>query len=418
MTDVDALYRAILAEPADDTRRLIYADALEEEGDAQRAAFIRLHIVADSSPAYHASHFRADRFEDRLGLASSQRLPALPDGLNWADRPLRRGMPSAIVAIDARAFIDSAEILFTIAPVECLTINAIRPGEVRPLAECPYLDRIAELCFPMGIGAWGARLLFNSPNLSSLRTVRVGPALTVAATAGALVRSRAFRQLETLAWRDDEHRTGAVVGQLMHYNKPTALTRIDLSGNRIQPMQLNSLSAARSMSSVVELDLSDNALFDDNERHYETWRHFDQLKMLRLQRIRYTSGGSGTSLMASLTSGKFLGQLHGLDLSETPLNWSRIEMLTGANCLDQLAYLDLRETRLFDSGIKLLASNPAAAGLRVLNAGRNSIEDEGALAIADSPYLGGLEHLDLTGNSISVRVVELLHERYGEGLLV
>ena len=37
MTDREALYRAILENPDDDTLRLIYADALEEEGDSQRA---------------------------------------------------------------------------------------------------------------------------------------------------------------------------------------------------------------------------------------------------------------------------------------------------------------------------------------------------------------------------------------------
>jgi uncharacterized protein (TIGR02996 family) len=47
MTDLDALYAAILAEPGEDTPRLAYADALDERGgpgDAARAEFIRLQI--------------------------------------------------------------------------------------------------------------------------------------------------------------------------------------------------------------------------------------------------------------------------------------------------------------------------------------------------------------------------------------
>ena len=42
MTDRDALYRAILAHPDDDTPRLVYADWLEENGRAEEAEFIRV----------------------------------------------------------------------------------------------------------------------------------------------------------------------------------------------------------------------------------------------------------------------------------------------------------------------------------------------------------------------------------------
>src|SRR5687768_5571910 len=42
MTDGDALLAAILANPDDDTPRLVYADWLQENGDDTRAEFIRL----------------------------------------------------------------------------------------------------------------------------------------------------------------------------------------------------------------------------------------------------------------------------------------------------------------------------------------------------------------------------------------
>lgn len=41
MTDEPALLRAVLAAPADDTPRLVYADWLDENGQPERAAFIR-----------------------------------------------------------------------------------------------------------------------------------------------------------------------------------------------------------------------------------------------------------------------------------------------------------------------------------------------------------------------------------------
>ena len=46
-TDLRFLMAAIAADPADDTARLIYADCLEEQGNAPRAEFIRLQIEAE-----------------------------------------------------------------------------------------------------------------------------------------------------------------------------------------------------------------------------------------------------------------------------------------------------------------------------------------------------------------------------------
>lgn len=44
MTDGDALLRAILAYPGDDFRRLVFADWLDEAGEGERAALIRIQI--------------------------------------------------------------------------------------------------------------------------------------------------------------------------------------------------------------------------------------------------------------------------------------------------------------------------------------------------------------------------------------
>jgi uncharacterized protein (TIGR02996 family) len=48
MTDGTALYRSILAHPADDTPRLVYADWLEENGRSEEAEFIRVECRLDS----------------------------------------------------------------------------------------------------------------------------------------------------------------------------------------------------------------------------------------------------------------------------------------------------------------------------------------------------------------------------------
>jgi uncharacterized protein (TIGR02996 family) len=51
MSDHQALLQSILDQPEDETRRLIYADWLEEHGDPDRASFVRVQCaLAEQTP--------------------------------------------------------------------------------------------------------------------------------------------------------------------------------------------------------------------------------------------------------------------------------------------------------------------------------------------------------------------------------
>lgn len=52
MSDEAAFLAAILAEPADDTVRLVYADWLQENGQPERAEFIRVQVELSSGRGY------------------------------------------------------------------------------------------------------------------------------------------------------------------------------------------------------------------------------------------------------------------------------------------------------------------------------------------------------------------------------
>lgn len=54
MTDLDAILRAVLDCPGDDTPRLVYADEIEDRGDPARAAFIRASVALAGTPKYDA----------------------------------------------------------------------------------------------------------------------------------------------------------------------------------------------------------------------------------------------------------------------------------------------------------------------------------------------------------------------------
>lgn len=85
MSDEDALLAAILADPDEDTPRLVYADWLQEHGDADRAEFIRLQC---RNSAFHpdeidpADEEREAVLEERHHGKWLAGLPQFP-GAHW-----------------------------------------------------------------------------------------------------------------------------------------------------------------------------------------------------------------------------------------------------------------------------------------------------------------------------------------------
>lgn len=93
MTDRAALYRSILERPDDDLPRLVYADWLEENGESERAEFIRRQISGeDVRPSIHWFPLPHKWFTFSRGFASSVRCTladwvggpcAVCDGTGW-----------------------------------------------------------------------------------------------------------------------------------------------------------------------------------------------------------------------------------------------------------------------------------------------------------------------------------------------
>src|SRR5437660_4410728 len=92
MSQHEGLLQAVLEAPDDDAPRLIYADWLEEHGDADRAEFIRVQIERASLPHWEARHLRLALRERELLARHKGRWKAeLPDvkGVVWDE--FRRG---------------------------------------------------------------------------------------------------------------------------------------------------------------------------------------------------------------------------------------------------------------------------------------------------------------------------------------
>src|SRR5215211_3608080 len=113
MSNRDALFQAILAAPDDDAPRLVYADWLDENGDPDRAEFIRVQCRQARLPFYDPGYPHLVRRADEL-LVRYRRAWRIPD-LN-ARQEFRRGFVETL-ALEPDVFFARAADLFARAPI-------------------------------------------------------------------------------------------------------------------------------------------------------------------------------------------------------------------------------------------------------------------------------------------------------------
>lgn len=422
MSDLEALYRAILADPADDTPRLVYADALEDAGEGDRAAFVRGQVELARVPEWEPAAVRAQHHDRRLitGGTWADGLPALPAGVAWDAAPFRRGLPGAVRVRDVPAFVEHADALFGQYPLDSLELVGLRHDDIAALEGCPWLGRITRLGLPEGAGRELARRLLRVAGFGAVTDLRVGHELSTEATAAAVVQSRVFRRLTTLSYRDE--RTGrAMADELAAVYGPSRLRVLDLSGNRltIEPEtqrltmeRLAPLLASTVMTGVEGLDLGDNRLGVEGARALAEAQP-PGLRALHLVRTRPDDAGVAVLARSGLMVGLRVLSLGGNNLAAVAA-----KTLAAAPAAGGLRVLDLTANRLGDAGAISLARSPHLGELLALDLAENGIGDGGAVALAQSQSLGGLLALDLRANPIGPAARNRLLDRFGERVLL
>jgi uncharacterized protein (TIGR02996 family) len=216
LSEGEALLRAILEEPDEDAHRLVYADWLDEQGQPDRAGFIRLQCrlasFCEDGPFATAVPAEDLRPEHRrawlaplhaLGLRgqrepASARIDAPPAFL------FRRGFVEGIQLVSRRdlaCFAKRLGAVFGLTPLRHLRVwrGAVNPFSAAPagppplptllqkLADLPQAARLRSLDLrELGIGDPGASLLAASPHLSGRLRLRLEYNLVTAAVRRAL----------------------------------------------------------------------------------------------------------------------------------------------------------------------------------------------------------------------------------------
>ncbi len=172
--DGEAIFRAIRENPSDDMPRLVYADWLQENGQPERADFIRLQCeVWHLCPAYPnitEARMAASRLLKEYGDQWHAELPDI-DGVGWSALFVRGFVNAAWVDAkrDVRA---QLEAVFAAAPVQHLAVTDFGLAGLKVLFESEFAGRLATLGrhgkgsgFSAGVGKLIAEVRERFPNL-------------------------------------------------------------------------------------------------------------------------------------------------------------------------------------------------------------------------------------------------------------
>jgi uncharacterized protein (TIGR02996 family) len=276
MTHEESFLQSIREAPADDAPRLIYADWLEEHGQADRAEFIRVQcrLVGLTHEATERSVLLA-RAESLLRRNWNEWVGPLRDIVGpWRDRygeswlgeefhpeslrRFHRGFVDGIF-LDTDTFRRHARVLRLLIP-RLHTLHLWRAGgRTRALANAPELAGLCVLAFldyyDAPLKAHDATELSASPHLYGLSVLRMG-------------------------W------------------------------NSLGDEGVEALTSARWLASVIELDLSDNGLSDRAARSLAASPYLGNVRTLRLGRNFLSAEG-----VAVLTNSRNLRSLEHLECS-------------------------------------------------------------------------------------------------------
>lgn len=445
----------IVANIDDDAPRLIYADWLDEQGDADRAEFIRVQVQRANLPSWDAAQVRLRLREQELlkrhGEEWLAELPAIK-GARWEG--FRRGIVAEVSFTSFEAMRQSAHSCRAVAPVEAVTVRWPRRREGRRtvlpiaelreltltghpdyeafewVAESPQLSTLRRLT---ARGLWGEslELLVASPHLANLKSLRVPEnnlgnegifALTRSASLSALEELDFSSQSRHERYIDDPVIRAAGMGALMGWSGLARVRSLSLTGNDLSRDGLRALLRSPHTSALKELslrdtrldgqamaefrdalpalgletlDLGDNILKDLGAERVATAPCLRELKALRLDRCEIFLAGA--RLFAKKAS--FLGGLRSLDIGHNHFGPAGLASLLEREPAS-LHTLRMRDNDLFNEGAELLTGSPASDGLLEVDLSQNHLGPTAVQVLGESAHLRRLLILRLADNRI------------------
>ncbi len=384
------LFQAIVERPDDDAPRLIYADWLEENGDADQANFIRDQIALANATYDEPARATRDHWE-WLAFVDQTYPPQHIEGL-----PLKepvgywRGFLARFTCAGIPKFRKIDDDIFTIAPSVYLKFRfPTYSGE--EWVECKYLDRIrgihVEGTSTSDWTYWVASELLAPKKLRDLRVLSV------------------VRSLPSgMNW-------AYLVFQCKHLEKMEVLRLEECNLSDVGAIQLGNLTQR---DNLKVLSLGNNQITDQSIEVLVTNPGLRNLSELHLgvRQLSERSNVVGQEGIRAIVESEQMANLRVLDLANTSLTEEAVELLADSPFLESLRYLNLSRNDLSARSVEALASSPYAKNLRRLNLEGNDVGDLAVKAILHSPNMANLIELTLSPERLQSQTLAAVWEQF------
>ncbi len=412
VSERDALLAAVHETPDDDAPRLVYADWLEEHGDAgdqDRAAFIRAGVrsarLALDDPERVSAEIQSAVLFHQQGPAGVEWYDGLPKVLRKRYVGFRRGFPFGITAAAAQ-LVRSANTLSRRTAVQEVNLEGVNDEMTAAhLGGLPLMGRLRSL---VGAsmdrpGPWVA--LLAGPVLTGLERVTMfGYQAGHHAGLSRLLEASAVRGVRTLepTFLYDVTLTERRRGTL------DAIARSDFPLLRSFRLGMSEPFSAEEMQLLLRAPYLPRL----DELHLQVGLASDAATMLsgvpcasRLRALTVFTPERYASDLGSALSGWRFPSLTWLQLNRA--TDEAVRRLADLPFAANLRVLDLFAHRLSPEGMAILSSG-RFGGLAWLGLWNRSVGDDCLRALASSPGLPELRYLDLHGGRVTVAGLDAL----------
>jgi uncharacterized protein (TIGR02996 family) len=348
----------IVADPADDAPRLIYADWLDEQGDADRAEFIRIQIRLENLPKWEPDRFDLEeRSLDLLSAHWDDWTAGLPEAARRGQLTFRRGFVGE-ARMPSERFLDCGDELIRLVPLLRLTLRGLgnRPEE---LARSPALQCLREFAFdfdregPDDPDVLDLTPFFREWRPQSLRHLELSDCRPGGCGLQYPLDWPGYQGLESLIL-DGVDRNDDEVAAFLGLPGWGELRRLEISGHQVGEQ---SVLAACRHDRIRELDLGVNGTPRAAEAFTANgWKRLDFLSLCDLH--------TREDELRGMTVAPWFSRLRSLEIVGTPFNASA-------------------------------ALSGAPVGVRHLKLVRAPEEGDGLGGLLDSEFVAGLTSLEL-----------------------
>ena len=417
-----AFLEAIRDDPDDDSHRLIFADWLDDNGDPDRAEFIRAQC--ELARPLLAADRRAALQKRETELLQAHRaawLGPLHRVVTWEADQFRRGFLE-VMKVRPRTMIDLADEFRARVPAAIVNLyGGFGAPALKALATAPGME-------------WVAGLRFEYPRMPESGLIQIGesaglPRLTAITIQGGAFTSGGLRTLFTSPHRQALRRLSLDLSSFRNTADPDSAAELSnaevtfrLQTLRLPWLQISTAGAvafagAEHLADLRELGLAFNEIGDEGVLALARSPHLRNLTTFDLMRNQLTARAVQAFSESTLIDG-----IRHLTLSQNKIGDDGARMLAACPRLGQLAFLELRSTGITDAGVEALAASPFLANLTEIDFGVNELSDRGSQALLDSPHLRRLERIHIGGQVVGEKLSpaqrKLWLKRLGKGARV